>query len=147
MATGAGEFEAIVLAAGAGSRFGGGKLLAPWMGGVLLDGALAAAFAAPVGRVIVVTGVDSEAVAAAARAFAQRTGETERLHVVHAEDHAQGMGASLRRGAAEAMELVVHGDQKTSRVVGRRVDELPIIPGATLAVIVRAASSFRFRGR
>ena len=46
---------------------------------------------------------------------------------------------SLRRGAAEAMELVVHGDQKTSRVVGRRVDELPIIPGATLAVIVRAA--------
>ena len=46
---------------------------------------------------------------------------------------------SLRRGAAEAMELVVHGDQKTSRVVGRRVDELPAIPGATLAVIVRAA--------
>lgn len=101
MATGAGEFEAIVLAAGAGSRFGGGKLLAPWQGGVLLDGALAAAFAAPVARVIVVSGADGEAVATAARAFAQRTGETARLYVVHAKDHAEGMGASLRRGAAE----------------------------------------------
>ena len=44
---------------------------------------------------------------------------------------------SLRRGAAEAIELVVHGDQKSSRVVGRRIGELPVIPGATLAVIVR----------
>ena len=44
---------------------------------------------------------------------------------------------SLRRGAAEAIELVVHGDVKTSRVVGRRVGDLPAIPGATLAVIVR----------
>lgn len=44
---------------------------------------------------------------------------------------------SLRRGAAEAIELVVHGDPKSSRVVGRRVGDLPVIPGATLAVIVR----------
>ncbi len=44
---------------------------------------------------------------------------------------------SLRRGAAEAIELVVHGDPKTSRVVGRCVGDLPVIPGATLAVIVR----------
>ena len=101
MATGAGEFEAIVLAAGAGSRFGGGKLLAPWAGGVLLDGALAAAFAAPVARVIVVTGADGEAVADAARTFAQGAGQAARLRVVYADDHAQGMGVSLRRGAAE----------------------------------------------
>jgi molybdenum cofactor cytidylyltransferase len=101
LATGAGEFEAIVLAAGAGSRFGGGKLLAPWAGGVLLDGALAAAFAAPVARVIVVTGADGEAVADAARTFAQGAGQAARLRVVYADDHAQGMGVSLRRGAAE----------------------------------------------
>lgn len=101
MATGAGEFEAIVLAAGTGSRFGGGKLLAPWRGGVLLDGALATAFAAPVARVIVVTSADGEAVAEAARAFAQGAGQAARLHVVHTDDHAEGMGASLRRGAAE----------------------------------------------
>lgn len=100
MATGAGEFEAIVLAAGAGSRFGGGKLLAPWRGGVLLDGALEAGFAAPVARVIVVTGADGGAVAAAAKAFAERAGARARLHVLHAPDHAEGMGASLRTGAA-----------------------------------------------
>jgi trk system potassium uptake protein TrkA len=44
---------------------------------------------------------------------------------------------SLRRGAAEAIELVVHGDEKSSRVVGRRVGDLPVIPGATLVAIVR----------
>ena len=44
---------------------------------------------------------------------------------------------SLRRGAAEAIEIVVHGDAQTSRVVGRAVGELPAIAGATLAVIVR----------
>jgi trk system potassium uptake protein TrkA len=44
---------------------------------------------------------------------------------------------SLRRGAAEALELVVHGDQKSSKVVGRRIEELPKIGGARIAVIVR----------
>lgn len=101
MATGAPEFEAVVLAAGAGRRFGGGKLLAPWAGGALLDGALAAAFAAPIRRVILVTGADRERVEAAARDFAARTGAEGRLLVVHAEDHDEGMGASLRRAAAE----------------------------------------------
>ena len=101
MATGAGEFEAIVLAAGTGSRFGGGKLLAPRAGGVLLDGALAAAFAAPVRRVVVVTGADGEAVAQAAQAFARSIRQEARLTTVHAGDYAEGMGASLRRAAAE----------------------------------------------
>jgi molybdenum cofactor cytidylyltransferase len=98
--TGGDAFEAIVLAAGSGIRFGGGKLLAPWRGGVLLDGALAAAFAAPAGRVVVVTGADGEAVSEAARAFATRLGQADRLTVVHAADHAEGMGASLRTAAA-----------------------------------------------
>jgi len=91
------RLEAVVLAAGAGARFGGGKLLAPWRGGVLLDGALAAALAAPVRRVTVVWGADAE-VSAAARAFAARVGATERLHLVHAERHAEGLSASLRAG-------------------------------------------------
>ena len=94
-----GPLAAIVLAAGSGSRFGGGKLMAPWKGGVLIDGALAAAFAAPTREVIVVTGADGR-VEAAARAFAEQAGDTRRLHIVHAADHAEGMGASLRTGAA-----------------------------------------------
>ena len=101
MATEAPEFEAVVLAAGAGRRFGGGKLLAPWAGGALLDGALAAAFAAPARRVIVVTGTAAAEVEAAARDFAARSGAASRLLVVHAADHDEGMGASLRRAAAE----------------------------------------------
>lgn len=44
---------------------------------------------------------------------------------------------SLRRGAAEALELVVHGDRGNSRVVGRRIEELPVIKGARIAAIVR----------
>lgn len=44
---------------------------------------------------------------------------------------------SLRRGAAEAIELIAHGDDKTSQVVGRRVDELPLPEGASIGVIVR----------
>jgi molybdenum cofactor cytidylyltransferase len=87
-------FEAVVLAAGSGSRFGGGKLLAAWDEGVLLEGALAAAFAAPVRSVTVVIGSDAQAVAAAARDFDPRT------VIVHAADYAQGMGASLRTGIA-----------------------------------------------
>jgi len=44
---------------------------------------------------------------------------------------------SLRRGAAEALELVVHGDEKSSQVVGRRIEQLPVIKGATIGAIVR----------
>ncbi len=46
---------------------------------------------------------------------------------------------SLRRGAAEALEAVARGDRKTSRVVGRRVDEVPLPPGAQIGAIVRGA--------
>ncbi len=44
---------------------------------------------------------------------------------------------SLRRGAAEALELVVHGDRRSSRVVGRRIDEIDLPMGATIGAIVR----------
>jgi trk system potassium uptake protein TrkA len=45
---------------------------------------------------------------------------------------------SLRRGAAEVLEVVVHGDAKTSRVVGRRIDEIGLPEGATIATIIRS---------
>ena len=49
---------------------------------------------------ILVTGFDAERVAAAARAFAERTGAGGRLSLVHAAGHAQGLSASLRAGLA-----------------------------------------------
>lgn len=94
-----GRLEAIVLAGGAGVRFGGAKLTAPWRGGALIDGALTAAFAAPARSVILVTGADA-GVAAAALALAHRTGQSQRLRIVHASDHAEGMAATLRAGIA-----------------------------------------------
>ncbi len=44
---------------------------------------------------------------------------------------------SLRRGAAEAIEAVAHGDRSSSRVVGRRIDEIPLPAGATIGAVVR----------
>jgi trk system potassium uptake protein TrkA len=44
---------------------------------------------------------------------------------------------SLRRGAAEAMEGVARGDEKTSKLVGRRVDQVAWPAGVTLGAIVR----------
>jgi trk system potassium uptake protein TrkA len=44
---------------------------------------------------------------------------------------------SLRRGAAEAMEAVVHGTETRSHVVGRRVEQVPLPEGASIVAIVR----------
>ena len=44
---------------------------------------------------------------------------------------------SLRRGAAEAIEAIAHGDPATSQVVGRRIDQISLPPGTTLSALVR----------
>ena len=44
---------------------------------------------------------------------------------------------SLRRGAAEAIEAVAHGDRRTSQVVGRAVEEIKLPPETTLGALVR----------
>ena len=44
---------------------------------------------------------------------------------------------SLRRGAAEAIEAVAHGEARASRVVGRRIEEIQLPRGATISAIVR----------
>lgn len=44
---------------------------------------------------------------------------------------------SLRRGAAEAIEAVAHGDTNSSKVVGRQIDEIVLPPGTTIGAIVR----------
>ncbi|MBT8148507.1 MAG: Trk system potassium transporter TrkA [Gammaproteobacteria bacterium] len=44
---------------------------------------------------------------------------------------------SLRRGAAEALEIVAHGDAKTSKVVGRRIDELHLPEDVRVGALVR----------
>ncbi|QTH63000.1 Trk system potassium transporter TrkA [Psychrosphaera ytuae] len=44
---------------------------------------------------------------------------------------------SLRRGAAEAIEAIARGDKKTSKVVGRTIEELKLPPQTTIGAIVR----------
>jgi trk system potassium uptake protein TrkA len=44
---------------------------------------------------------------------------------------------SLRRGAAEALEAVVHGDEKSSKLVGRRIEQVPLPEGASIGAILR----------
>ncbi|EAR22379.1 Trk system potassium transporter TrkA [Nitrococcus mobilis] len=44
---------------------------------------------------------------------------------------------SLRRGVAEAIEAVAHGDASSSRVVGRRIEEIKLPRGTTIGAIVR----------
>ncbi|HEY6644422.1 Trk system potassium transporter TrkA [Povalibacter sp.] len=44
---------------------------------------------------------------------------------------------SLRRGAAEAIEAVAHGTQGQGRVIGRRIEDIPLPDGTTIGAIVR----------
>jgi trk system potassium uptake protein len=44
---------------------------------------------------------------------------------------------SLRRGAAEALEAIAHGDKNSSRVIGRRIEELKLPRGTRIGAMVR----------
>jgi molybdenum cofactor cytidylyltransferase len=93
------RLEAIVLAAGAGRRFGGRKLLASFEGRPLIAGALDAAFAAPVGKVWLTTDGDPE-LTTVAHDHARTLGREDDLAIVLVKDAAEGMGASLRAAVA-----------------------------------------------
>lgn len=124
--------HAIVLAAGAGARFGGRKLLAPFRGGRLIDAALASAFTAPVESVQVVVGYDAQAVSAAAIAFAADIAET-RLRIVDAPDHAEGLAASLRAGIG-----ALPGNASGALVF---LGDMPMIPDHVLEPLCRALAN------
>ena len=84
----------VLLAAGAGSRFGGDKLLAPYRSGRLIDKSLDAALAASSGEMVVVTGGGAEALEAH---LSLRPGA---FRVVRCEDWRDGLSASLKTALA-----------------------------------------------
>lgn len=88
----AAAFHALVLAAGAGARFGGGKLRAQWRGAPLIAGSMAAALACPAAAVTLVTGADPGVEATVRGLF------DGPFQVAHAPDWAEGLSASLRAG-------------------------------------------------
>lgn len=44
---------------------------------------------------------------------------------------------SLRRGAAEAIEAIAHGDERSSKVVGKAIGDVDLPEGASIGAIVR----------
>jgi molybdenum cofactor cytidylyltransferase len=86
--------HALVLAAGAASRFGGGKLVVDWRGAPLVTWAVRAALAAQVDQATVVLGAEADQVQ---RALTQVVVD-DRLRLVEALDWDQGQSASLRAG-------------------------------------------------
>lgn len=118
--------HAIVLAAGAGRRFGGGKLLASWHGAPLLHAALRSAAAAPVNAVTVVLGADGDAIGRAACDFAS----PRPLRLVEAADWSLGLSASLRAGI-EALPP----DTRAAFVF---LADMPLIPAGVLGPLAAA---------
>lgn len=116
-----------MLAAGRGSRFGGGKLLAPYGDGLLVEAALATALAAPVDGVTLVVGCEAEAVAARAAVFGGR------VRIIEAPDWADGMSASLRRGIA----ALPAGIDAAYILLG----DMPRVPLATLHRLAQARAA------
>ncbi len=116
---------ALLLAAGAGRRFGGGKILSAFGDGLLIDASLAAALAAPAETVVVVTGADADAVAGHVRT----RWPDPRIRLVHAPDWNDGMSASLKAGLA-----AVAGADAVLVFLG----DMPRIPHALLPDLVEA---------
>jgi CTP:molybdopterin cytidylyltransferase MocA len=97
----------LVLAAGAGTRFGGPKQLADLDGMPMLEHSLCAMMAAPVGRVVVVLGANAEHIAAAV--------DLHGAEPVVCPRWEEGQSASLAYGLAALAEsdavVVTLGDQ------------------------------------
>jgi CTP:molybdopterin cytidylyltransferase MocA len=82
--------SAIVLAAGAGSRFGGGKLMAPFGGRTLIEATLSGLRGAPVDEIIVVVGAEGESLRSTSTIYETR--------IVENPDWPEGMSTSVRAG-------------------------------------------------
>nr|WP_280922882.1 nucleotidyltransferase family protein [Rubellimicrobium aerolatum] len=113
------------MAAGAGTRFGGGKLLAPWRGEPLVRAAARIALAAPVDLCIAVTGCDAERVEAA---LAPVRGD--RLILARCPDWGDGLSASLRCG--------LRALPRTSRGVVVFLADMPLVPPGAAAPLLDA---------
>lgn len=119
------RFAAIVLAAGLGTRFGGGKLLASFRGQPLIAGALAAAVASPADPVVVAIGGDP-----VLEATILELDDCAALRVVRVADPARGMGASLA-AAAQAVPGDVDG-------VFVFLGDMPLIAPEIAPALIRA---------
>jgi nicotine blue oxidoreductase len=80
----------VLLAAGSGSRFGGGKLLAPYRGRPLIEAALSNLAGAPVEETVVVVGADAQRLRAVCGPYG--------VSIVENPDWRRGQSTSVRAG-------------------------------------------------
>ncbi len=109
-----GKVAAVVLAAGASTRFGSPKQLVPWQGQTLLRHVVVQTLAAPVQQVIVVLGAHFEDIAATLQGLP--------VEVVYNPDWEQGQSASVRA----ALAAFRPGTQAALFVLG---DQPALLPG------------------
>ena len=120
-----------MLAAGAGRRFGGGKLLAPFAGAPLIQRTLEAVCAESFAEVLVVTGEETPAIAAALEGLACR--------IVPAPEWREGMAASLRAGIA-----ALAPDTEGAFIF---LGDMPLVPVALCGELAARASQAGYAAR
>ncbi|CAN5891189.1 hypothetical protein BH18ACT11_BH18ACT11_17650 [soil metagenome] len=124
------------MAAGAGSRFGGGKLLAEYLGRPMIEVTLRGLRGAPVDEIIVVAGRDKGELRRVCEPY-------EPVRIVENQEWAAGMSTSVKRGLAACLPgaraaVVLLADQPLvgSQAVERLV--LAFEEGADVAVATYA---------
>lgn len=138
------DAAAVILAAGAGSRFGGGKVQASLEGRPLLAHVLTAAREADIGRLVVVLGRDAGAVLDAVHR--DDPAALERVLIALNPAPGRGLATSIRLGfraataaPAPAGVLLLLGDQPRVRAEVLRALCGAMAPASALAVVPRYA--------
>lgn len=124
-------WSALVLAAGAGRRFGGGKLLASLDGAPVIRRTLEAVLTAGFDEVVVCTGADHATVADALQGAACR--------IVPVTDWEEGMAASLRTG------LAALGEPGKGAFVF--LGDMPLVPVHLIAALAHMAEQAGYAAR
>ncbi len=124
-------WSALVLAGGAGRRFGGGKLLADLSGAPVIRRVADAVAGAGFAEVLIVTGADDARVRTALEGLACR--------ILHAGDWADGMAATLRTGIASL--------SPEARGVCVFLGDMPMVPVDLCPSLAEAAERSGFAAR
>lgn len=124
-------WSALILAGGAGRRFGGGKLLADLAGAPVIRRVAEAVAAAGFAEVLVVTGAEDAGIRAAL--------EDSSCRIVHAADWAEGMATTLRKGLGALAPA--------SPGVCVFLGDMPLVPVQLCAGLTAAAAQAGYAAR
>jgi molybdenum cofactor cytidylyltransferase len=125
------HWSALILAGGAGRRFGGGKLTADLAGAPVIRRVAERVMAGGFAEVVVATGAESPALATALAGLDCR--------IVAAPDWAEGMAATLRRGIAAIAD--------DAAGVCVFLGDMPLVPVALCGALAEAAQGSGYAAR